>query len=159
MLPSKSILSLLLTPTTSFENPGKPTLTTLLKLVSNSLLHPVLVEFLLEEAQVPGLTRLVVRGLLDDDKTVRSLGAGLAWSVVGRVRALVSDGEGKEEWEVEIASAVVEALGREVESADVGMSHRFSPLTLRVLTRIPLALALVFAHQSIVFQPLSDCCC
>lgn len=70
-----------------------------------------------------GVTRVVVRALLDADKGVRSAGAGLGWSVVGRVwasRAEESVEVGGEEWDVEVASAVVEALGRESESVDVG---------------------------------------
>ncbi|KAL8293100.1 hypothetical protein RQP46_000794 [Phenoliferia psychrophenolica] len=104
----------------------KPLLLTTLRLVSNALPIDTLVIALLSPAgAVQDTTRLVVRALLDADKSVRSVGAGLAWSIVGRVwqHRKKEDGEivGGEEWEVEIACAILEALGREDESVEVGM--------------------------------------
>lgn len=102
----------------------KPLVLTLVRLVSNALPAPSLAASLLSPSALEGVTRVVIRALLDQDKGVRSAGAGLAWSLVGRVWKSRESGEqfGGEEWEVEVASAVLEALGREVESVDVGES-------------------------------------
>lgn len=111
----------------------KPVLLTALRLVSNALPFDSLVGALLspDGGNREATTRLVVRALLDADKGVRSAGAGLAWSLVGRVwqQRKKDSGEmvGGEEWEVEVACAVLEALGREEESVEVGQSHSYSP--------------------------------
>lgn len=102
----------------------KPLVLTLVRLISNALPSPTLVAALLgKPSLLEGVTRVVVRALLDGDKGVRSAGAGLAWSLVGRVWSARGTAEGEvggEEWEVEVASAVLEALGREGESVEVG---------------------------------------
>jgi hypothetical protein len=57
---------------------------------------------------------------------MRSFGAGLGWSLVAKVYGLRSEGggererDGEEEWESELAGAVLEALGREEKSLEVG---------------------------------------
>lgn len=105
-------------------------LLTSLRLVSNALPFEPLVAVLLapEGGRREATTRLVVRALLDPDTSVRSVGAGLAWSIVGRVwqeREKGGEAEGGEEWEVEVACAVLEALGREAESFEVGAFFSF----------------------------------
>ena len=83
------------------------------------------------------ITRLVVGGLLSEDSGVRSAAASLAFNVSAfyqkeRVEGVrgsnsggagdVTEGQGEEEgdWEVEMVSAVVEALRNEKASEDVG---------------------------------------
>ncbi|KAM0753921.1 DUF862-domain-containing protein [Meredithblackwellia eburnea MCA 4105] len=109
---------------------AKPLLLTSLRFVSNALPFEPLTSILLSSnaGAREGTTRLIVRALLDQDKSVRSVGAGLVWSVVGRVWQERTKGAGEEksneEWEVEVACAVLEALGREKESVEV--VHRLS---------------------------------
>ena len=99
---------------------SKPLLLTTLRLLSNALPSPVLAGILLGEKREE-MTRVVVRALLAEDKGVRSCAAGLGWSVVGRLWS-GRRGEGGEEWEVEVTSALVEALRNEGESVEVGES-------------------------------------
>ncbi|GJN89479.1 hypothetical protein Rhopal_002465-T1 [Rhodotorula paludigena] len=123
-------------------SPDRSYLLTALRVSSNALLAPPLAARLLAPDVRPALTRLIVRALLDpEDPKIRSAGAGAAWSVVARVsaarigegageaRAVESEGEhaigvtnggdeGGEEWEAEVASAVLEALGKEEESVE-----------------------------------------
>lgn len=73
---------------------------------------------------------------MDTEEKMRSAGAGLGWSVIAKVyeRRIEDEGEGNgeasgvgEEWEVEVAGAVLEALGRE-ESREVGKPSRLIPV-------------------------------
>lgn len=126
------------------DSPSRPYLLTSLRLVSNVLVSPILTARLLAADTLSNITRLVIRALLDpEDAKLRAAGAGLAWSVVARVFAArvgedaaggrvesgvehalggKSEGEigGGEEWEGEVASAVLEALGKETQSVEVG---------------------------------------
>ena len=107
----------------------KPLILTAVRLISNALAVPELVTALL--TPVGGarseVAAVAVRALLDADEGVRSAGAGLAWSTVGRVW-LAREGsekvESEEEWDVEVASAVLEAVGKEDKSAEVGKLDR-----------------------------------
>lgn len=113
------------TTTAVLDKADKALLLTAIKLVSNALAAPALVHHVLVS---DGCPKLVVQALLFADKSVRSAGAGLVWSVIARVwsaQSRAEDGSGGEawqgeDWQVEIASAVLEALGREEESAEVG---------------------------------------
>lgn len=120
------------------DEPDRPYLLTALRVISNALVSPRLTARLFAPDCLPDVTRLVLRALLDpQDPKMRSAGAGTAWSVVARVYAArVGNGglsveagkqhalgsQGGEEWEVELASAVLEALAKETESLDVGGS-------------------------------------
>ncbi|GAA5933845.1 hypothetical protein JCM1841_001316 [Sporobolomyces salmonicolor] len=117
-------------------------LLTAVRLVSNTLVSPILVARVLAPDTLPNVTRLLIRALLDPDEKLRSAGAGLAWSVVARVyEARVGQGQGAgagvesgvdddvdevsghrggEDWEIELGcGAVLEALRREEESVEV----------------------------------------
>ncbi|GAA5866734.1 hypothetical protein JCM8547_002742 [Rhodosporidiobolus lusitaniae] len=127
------------------DTPSRPYLLTSLRLVSNTLTSPALTARILAPDCLPSATRLIIRALLDpEDAKLRAAGAGLAWSVVARVHAArigessaaaaVEGGKveehaiggkseteegGGEEWEGEVAAAVVEALQKETESVEV----------------------------------------
>lgn len=101
----------------------KPLLLTSLKVISNALPSPVLTEGLLEPSRKEGVISIVVAGLLEQDKGLRSAAAGLAWSLAGRIVKSRTTGQSGEEGEVELVSALVEALERESESIDVGTSR------------------------------------
>ncbi|GAA5994154.1 hypothetical protein JCM11641_001040 [Rhodosporidiobolus odoratus] len=127
------------------NSPNRSYLLTALRTISNALVSPTLTARGLAPDTLPNVTRLIVRALLDpDDERLRAAGAGLGWSVVARVFAarvgqdeagvgvesrgerehalgLKSEAEegGGEEWEAEVASALVEALGKETESVEV----------------------------------------
>ncbi|KIK57138.1 hypothetical protein GYMLUDRAFT_75661 [Collybiopsis luxurians FD-317 M1] len=115
---------------------------TLLRLLSNAYASPVLAPYLLLPERKGGgggggggirdkMTEVMVRSLLNEDAGVRMAAAslvfnGAAWVQKGRVEAVRSGGgvEGKrdvedEDWEVEMVSAVVEAVDREKGSEDV----------------------------------------
>lgn len=89
----------------------------------------------------PNVTKLVIKALLDQDKSVRSAGAGLVWSITGRFWNERNRGTSTgiesvdEEWEVEIGSAVLEAIGREVESSEV--VHRLAATLGLLLVKSP----------------------
>lgn len=97
------------------------------------------------------MTSVLVQAILHEDKLVRVAAASVAFNVaawVQRGRVARIQGGGNEpnsggmredeedvEWEVELVSAIVEALEREKESEEVGQSFRVcvhiaSPLTL-----------------------------
>ncbi|GAA5915800.1 hypothetical protein JCM6882_006099 [Rhodosporidiobolus microsporus] len=141
------------------DTPNRSYLLTALRLVSNALVAPTLTARLLAPDALPSVTRLVVRALLDpEDPKMRAAGAGLAWSIVARVFAArvgeevagagveggaahalggKSEAEkgGGEEWEAEMASAVVEALGKETESVEV--VHRLAATLALLLYQSP----------------------
>lgn len=120
------------------DDPDRPYLLTALRVVSNALVSSRMTARLFAPDCLPDVTRLVLRALLDpQDPKMRSAGAGTAWSVVARVYAArVGDGglsvevgeqhalggQGGEEWEAEMASAVLEALAKQTESLDGGGS-------------------------------------
>ena len=123
----------------SISSSPRATLLTLLRLTTNALGTPSLARSLLlptgaQEAR-GALTSVLVQTLLHQDRLVRVAAASLAfnvgaWVQRGRVartkggREEVVDGiradEEDGEWEVELVSAVVEALAGEEESEDAG---------------------------------------
>lgn len=120
-------------------------LLTALRTLCNALASPALARRVLAPSSASGArssaTRLVLCALLDTrDARTRREGAGAAWSVVGRVFAERVGGEGaedgEEEWEAEVGSAVLEALGNEEESVEVGASL---PLVVLPLPRLSCA--------------------
>ncbi|KAI0051384.1 DUF862-domain-containing protein [Auriscalpium vulgare] len=146
---------------TSTAQAPRATLLTLLRLLSNALGSPVLARSLLasDTQAKSALTGVLVQTLLHSDRLVRTSAASVAFNVgawvqrgrVARVRGEhVANGMGESEedgeWEVEIISAVVEALGTEQESEDV--VHRLTA-TLALLVR----LSPIYADQ---LQPLFE---
>ncbi|SGY79121.1 BQ5605_C008g05049 [Microbotryum silenes-dioicae] len=107
---------------TDLESSEKALILTLVRLVSNMLPSPTLVNLLLERSSFDTVTRIIVRALLDPDQSVRSAGSGLAWSIISRVydrRVGLASIDADEEWQVEMASALFEALSKEEESVEV----------------------------------------
>ena len=126
----------------------KNVLLTTLRLVTNAFGNVVLARALLlggiqgrGQGTREKITRLVVGGLLSEDSGVRSAAASLAFNVSafyqrGRVEGGrggsgnggggaggagdVAEGEEEGDWEVEMVSAVVEALRNEKASEDIG---------------------------------------
>lgn len=102
----------------------KPFLLTVLRLLTNLIAALPLANLLLDSA-ADALLAIIVDSLLHPDNTVRSAAAGVAFNL-STVRhrdakernAAPEDGEEKE-WEVELVSALVEAVARE-EDEDVG---------------------------------------
>jgi hypothetical protein len=120
----------------SVSSSHRATLLTLLRLTTNALSTP-LSRSLLPVAGAPeargALTSVLVQTLLHEDRLVRVAAASLAfnvggWVQKGRVARIkgeeVADGiradEDDGEWEVELVSAVAEALAGEEESEDAG---------------------------------------
>ena len=108
---------------------------TVLRLLANGFAHAALARTLLAAAgKRAAVTRVVVAALLHEDAAVRTAAAGLAFDVaaalqrsrVERLRGASTAGpaavvvEEDEEWEVELVSAVLEALSNEVQSEEVG---------------------------------------
>jgi hypothetical protein len=109
---------------------------TILRMLSNAFSNPALTRVLLSGQTRKDVTILVVTTLLHDDAAVVTAAASLVFNVAaylqkGRVDKVSSSGaEGMEEdgdWEVEMVSAVIEAIGREKGSEEVGKSSNFSP--------------------------------
>lgn len=121
----------------------KPTLLTMLRLLSNTFAHEPLARSILN-ANATGstgsrsprelLTAFIVPALLHSDAGVRTAAASLAFNIAAlcqkpRVEAQSAGRRGEEvvgedldegDWEVEMVSAVVEALRMETVSEDVG---------------------------------------
>ncbi|EIM85886.1 DUF862-domain-containing protein [Stereum hirsutum FP-91666 SS1] len=125
----------------------RPTLLTLLRLLSNCLGSPSISRSLLTQEKA-AVTSVVVQSILHEDKLVRVAAASVAFNVAawvqrGRVARIQGGNEPKNggmredeedgEWEVELVSAIVEALEREKESEEV--VHRLSA-TLALLIRL-----------------------
>lgn len=141
---------------TSTDSPNsfpRSLLLTFIKLFSNALASTTLANHILNTDLAGGtttrreLTELMVRSLLDEDRVVRMAGAGLVWSAVAyefRVTQFAHQnsvetegGKGRlrdEEWEIEIASAVLSALAVE-ENVDV--VHRFTATLSLLLFKSP----------------------
>lgn len=111
---------------------------TVLRMLSNAFSNTALTHTLLSPARRAEITGLLVTTLLHEDATVRTAAASLAFNVAtylqkGRVEKL-KGGNGAEgtnedgDWEVELMSAVIEAIDREKGSEEVGKS--FSETTL-----------------------------
>lgn len=119
----------------------KPTLLTMLRLLSNTFTHGPLARSTLfptaHSASKPPrdlMTTLLVPALLHTDAGVRTTAASLAFNIAAlcqkpRVEAqragrrgeeVAGDEQGEGDWEVEMVSAVVEALRTETASEDVG---------------------------------------
>jgi len=103
-----------------------------LRLLCNSMSHPVLARKLLRSVMRDRITEVLVPSLLHADATVRTASASLAFNVAAvlqkeRVEA-VRTGRGIQpdseddlgDWEVEMVSAAIEALDRENENEEVG---------------------------------------
>jgi hypothetical protein len=120
----------------SVSSSPRATLLTLLRLTTNALSTPLSRSLLpaagAQEAR-GALTSVLVQTLLHEDRLVRVAAASLAfnvgaWVQKGRVARIkgeeVADGiradEEDGEWEVELVSAVAEALAGEEESEDAG---------------------------------------
>jgi hypothetical protein len=109
---------------------------TVLRMLSNAFSNPTLTRVLLSGQTRKDVTMLLVATLLHEDAAVRTAAASLAFNVaaylqmgrVDMVKAGNSGAEGVEEdgdWEVEMVSAVVEAIDREKGSEEVGKSSTF----------------------------------
>ena len=107
-------------------NPRNFLLTTL-RLLSNAFATPVLAQTLFTSARA-AVAAVVIPSLLHTDGSVRTAAASLAFNVsaylqksrVEKVRGGAGNVQEDEEWEVEMVSAVVEALDREVVNEEVG---------------------------------------
>jgi hypothetical protein len=103
---------------------------TVLRMLSNAFSNPTLTRVLLSGQTRKDVTMLLVATLLHEDAAVRTAAASLAFNVaaylqmgrVDMVKAGNSGAEGVEEdgdWEVEMVSAVIEAIDREKGSEEV----------------------------------------
>jgi len=102
---------------------------TVLRLLSNTFSNSKLTQFLLSGDTRTEVTSLLVSTLLHEDAAVRTAAASLAFNVaaylqkgrVDRVKGGVSGADSAEDgdWEVEIISAVIEAIDREKGSEEV----------------------------------------
>ncbi|ESK95813.1 thioredoxin family protein [Moniliophthora roreri MCA 2997] len=132
--PSTSpIITLLKVPLTksTIQQCPRPYMLTLLRLLSNAFSSPVLSPRLLIDNLRTDVTAVLVPSLLHSDPSVRTAAASLAFNSSAflqnlRVEAVRNGGGGgaksdieNEDWEVEIVSAVIEAIDREKESEDV----------------------------------------
>ena len=119
----------------SVSSSPRATLLTLLRLVTNALGGSLSRSLLPPEAQEAraALTSVLVQTLLHQDRLVRVAAASLAfnvgaWVQKGRVARIkgeemvdgIRESEEDGEWEVELVSAVAEALAGEEESEDAG---------------------------------------
>jgi hypothetical protein len=111
----------------STPSPRNYILTTL-RLLSNGFSSPTLARRLLLTSR-PAIATVLVPSLLHEDGAVRTAAASLAFNIaafiqkgrVGKVEGEIVEAVEDEDWEVEIVSAVVEALDRETTSEDVGV--------------------------------------
>ncbi|KAF9071216.1 PPPDE putative peptidase domain-containing protein [Rhodocollybia butyracea] len=108
----------------------RPYLLTLLRLLSNAFSSPVLAPQLLIGQTRNLVTAVLVPTLLHEDATVRTAAASLVFNAAaflqkGRVEAVRNGGGSEkkniedEDWEIEMVSAVVEAIDREKTNEDV----------------------------------------
>jgi hypothetical protein len=105
---------------------------TVLRMISNAFSNPALTRVLLSGQSRKDVTLLVVMTLLHDNAAVRTAAASLSFNIAAylqKERLGNSQGgaraEGLEEdadWEVEMVSAVIEAIDRENGSEEVGKS-------------------------------------
>jgi len=97
---------------------------TVLRLMCNTFSSVVLTRRILTDVTLRGiLTGVVVESLVSEDGSVRTAASSVAfnmaaWLQNGRAKGM--EGGRNEEWEVELISAVVEALGREKSNEQVG---------------------------------------
>lgn len=103
---------------------------TVLRMLSNTFSNSALTQFLLSGDTRVEVTSLLVSTLLHEDAAVRTAAASLAFNVatylqkgrVDRVKGGVSGADNAEDgdWEVEMISAVIEAIHREKGSEEIG---------------------------------------
>lgn len=97
---------------------------TVLRLMCNLFSSVVLTRRILTDETLRGiLTGVMVESLVSEDGSVRTAASGIAFNMAAWLqngRAKEMEGERNEEWEVEMISAVVEALGREKSNEQVG---------------------------------------
>ncbi|KAF8221391.1 DUF862-domain-containing protein [Tricholoma matsutake] len=116
---------------------------TLLRLLSNVFSTPVLSRRLFAVYKASVTKDVLVPSLLNEDPAVRTAAASLAFNVagwmqrgragrIGRAKEGMLENEEDEEWEVEMVSVIIEAIGREGNSEDV--VHRLTA-TLALLLR------------------------
>jgi hypothetical protein len=116
---------------------GNPrnTYVTLLRLLSNAFVSPELAYTLLGSQLRQSVTTVVVPCLLHSDSAVRSAAAGVAFNAAAYYQAARvkyhRDGKrgdpapetlGDEDWEMELITALLEALSQETDSEEVGES-------------------------------------
>ncbi|KAL0961392.1 hypothetical protein HGRIS_006342 [Hohenbuehelia grisea] len=116
---------------------------TVLRLLANAFCSKSLALLLLSDGLRGGMTSVAVASLLHQDASVRTAAASLAFNAAAylqkeRVQKVQSgsllDGESEnEDWEVEMVSAIVEALDREKENEEV--VHRLAA-SLAFLVRL-----------------------
>jgi len=128
------LVQLLTSTSESVSSSPRATLLTLLRLTTNALGTSLSRSLLATDARArAALTSVLVQTLLHSDRLVRVAAASLAfnvgaWVQKGRVRRIKGEeaidgiraNEEDGEWEVELVSAVAEALGNEDESEDAG---------------------------------------
>ncbi|KAI0643182.1 DUF862-domain-containing protein [Trametes meyenii] len=115
---------------------GRNYLLTVLRALTNGFAHASLSKTLLSRVGPGGkrgpVTRAVVAALLHDDAAVRTAAASLAFNLAATLQksrveklrgvtagSVPTDVEEDEEWEVELVSAVLEALSNEAQSEEV----------------------------------------
>ncbi|KAK0464417.1 PPPDE putative peptidase domain-containing protein [Desarmillaria tabescens] len=116
---------------------------TVIRMLSNAFSTPLLAQRLLIGASKASLTAFLIPSLLHEDATVRTSAASLAFNASafvqkGRVDKVRNGGrtsaeDEDEDWEVEMVSAIIEAVGREKENEDV--VHRLTA-SLACLLRV-----------------------
>lgn len=113
------------------SQPPKPFILTLLKALCNAFSNTKLIQKLFVVGKRE-LTTVLVAGLLHDDASVRTSAASLAFNTAAfvqksRVEKAQTGGSSSSnedgDWEVEMVSAVVEAISREKENEEVGKSE------------------------------------
>lgn len=103
---------------------------TVLRMLSNAFANPALTPVLLSGNTRVEVTNLLVTTLLHEDAAVRTAAASLAFNVaaylqkgrVDQIKGAANRAESTEDgdWEVEMVSAVIEAIDREKGSEEVG---------------------------------------
>jgi len=155
--PTDPVQAILLKALTTLSNPSvqataRPYILTTLRLFSNAFSNEALARSILSLKRTT-VTSLLVTSLLHADATVRTAAASLAFNVAAylqkeRIAAVKARygpfpaGDEEGEWEVELVSAVLEAIGNEVKSEDIvhrltaslAFLLRFSPVYEAQLT-------------------------
>lgn len=108
---------------------------TLVRLLANALSTPMLAQSIIRGSNKQSFTSFLIPTLLHDDPTVRTSAASLAFNAAafiqaGRAEKIRNGGRATaeyedEDWEVEMVSAILEALDREKDSEDVGKRNCF----------------------------------
>lgn len=117
------------------ESAPRPYTLTVLRLLANAFSNPALASRLLANPTKTMFTSVLVPALLHPDASVRTAAASLAFNAAAvvqkaRIEKVRSGGNGQfvehedEDWQVEMISALTEALDREKGSEDVGECAR-----------------------------------